>query len=528
MKKQSFCSQEPAMPPIKWYWRARLSFAIGVVATLTAYPSRANDAPAWMHNVVNAPIPPHDEKTDAVVLYSEEILTVQSADKMKRVVRKAYKILRPDGRQHGVVMVGFNAHSKVTALHGWCIPAQGKDYEVKDKDAIEISIPKIDGSELVSDTKDKLLQIPAADPGNIVGYEYEKEEQPLVLQEEWDFQEHDPVREARFTLQLPPGWEYKTNWLNHTGVKETASGTNQWQWTIGDLKGLRTEEEMPPWDGVAGEMVVNFYPSNGTTTAKTFQDWKQMGVWYLGLTQGRRDATPEIKQKVAALTSDAKTMLAKMQAIARFMQTDIRYVAIELGIGGIQPHSAAEVFQHHYGDCKDKATLMSTMLQEIGVPSYYVVINTERGGVTSDTPAQVGSFNHVVLAVKLPDEMNDPSLVATLQHPRLGKVLFFDPTNPLVPFGEIGGYLQSNYGLLATSDGGELLPLPKQASNTNGTERTGKLRLDLRGNLQGSISEVRRGDRAWSEREAMKSVTQDKERSKRVESLLSASLANFA
>jgi len=503
-------------------------FILAFAAATFGVPCRAADAPAWMHNLVSAPVPAHDEKTDAVILYSEKIVTVQSSDRIKYLVRKVYKILRPDGRDHGIVLVPFNSHSKVTALHGWCIPAQGKDYEVKDKDSMEISIPKIIGSDLVSDAKDKLLQIPAADPGNIIGFEYEKEEQPLVLQTEWDFQENDPVREARFTLQLPPSWEYKTNWLNSTGSKETSSGSNQWQWVMADVRGLRSEEQMPPWDGIAGELIVNFYPAGANGGDKSFWDWRQMGVWYMGLTRGRRDATPEIKQKVAALTVDAKTPLAKMQAIARFMQTDIRYVAIELGIGGFQPHPASEVFAHRYGDCKDKATLMSSMLQEIGVESYYVVINTERGGVSPETPAQIGAFDHVVLAVKLPDSVNDVSLVSTIQHPKLGKVLFFDPTNHLVPFGEIGGYLQSNYGLLAAPDGGELLALPKQAPGTNGVERTGKLKLDARGNLQGSFSEVRHGDRAWAEREAIQSVTQDKERAKRVESLLSASLPNFA
>ena len=492
-----------------------------------APPARA-DAPAWLHNLVSAPVPDHDDKTDAVVLYSEKIVTVQSPDKIKYLVRKAYKILRPDGRDHGLVLVSFNSHSKVTSLHGWCIPAQGKDYEVKDKDAMEISIPKITGSELISDAKDKLLQIPAADPGNVIGFEYEKEEQPMVLQAEWNFQEADPVREAHFTLQLPASWEYKTFWLNSAAAKETPSGSNQWQWVMTGLKGLRSEEQMPPWDGVAGQLIVNFYPSGAASGDKTFQDWRQMGTWYLGLTRGRRDLTPEIKQKVAALTADKQTPFAKMLAIARFMQTDIRYVAIELGIGGVQPHSAAEVFQHRYGDCKDKATLMSAMLQEIGVDSYYVIINTERGGVKEDTPAQVGAFDHAILAIKLPDSASSPGLVSTIQHPKLGKLLFFDPTNSLVPFGEIGGYLQANYGLLAAPDGGELIPLPKQPASTNGIERTAKLKLDARGNLQGSFSEVRHGDRAWSEREAIRTTVQDKDRAKRVESLLSASLPNFA
>jgi hypothetical protein len=175
------------------------------------------DAPQWMHALVSAPLPSYDEKTDAVLLYSETDITVFSADKIRMQVREAYKILRPNGREHGTVLVNFSAQRKIKSLHGWCIPAQGKDYEVKDKDAIEVS-SAIDGGELMSDVKYKVLHIPVPDPGNIVGYEFEVEEKPFFLQETWRFQELDPVRESHYSLQLPPGWEYKASWLNHSEV----------------------------------------------------------------------------------------------------------------------------------------------------------------------------------------------------------------------------------------------------------------------------------------------------------------------
>src|SRR6266568_7876769 len=154
-----------------------------VVASILcgATPANAGDAPPWMHALVNAPLPAHDEKTDAVLLYSDTAVTVQSTEKIKTVVREAYKILRPGGRERGIVQVYLRSNRKITNLHGWCMPAQGKDYEVKDKDGVEVSPPKVENGDLVEDVKARLLRIPASDPGNIVGYEYEVEERPLVL-----------------------------------------------------------------------------------------------------------------------------------------------------------------------------------------------------------------------------------------------------------------------------------------------------------------------------------------------------------
>src|SRR5438552_11950538 len=178
---------------------AAVLFGTAVFLLGFAAPAVCGDAPQWMHALVNALLPQHDEKTDAVLLYSEENLNVMSTDKIKRVVRVAYKILRSGGRDYGIVAVPFNSNAKITSLRGWSIPAQGKDYEIKDKEAVEVSLPKIEGSELVSDVKDKLLRIPAAEPGNIVGYEYEQEEQPYVLQDVWRFQATSPVGEAHYT-----------------------------------------------------------------------------------------------------------------------------------------------------------------------------------------------------------------------------------------------------------------------------------------------------------------------------------------
>jgi hypothetical protein len=477
-----------------------------------------------MHGLVNASLPSYDEKTDAVLLYSETNVTVISTDKIRTQVREAYKILRPGGRERGTVVVYFNPQRKVKSLHGWCIPAQGKDYEVKDKDAVEVS-PNIDGAELISDAKLKVLRIPASDPGNIVGYEYEVEEQPFFLQDIWTFQERDPVREAHYSLQLPAGWEYKATWLNHLEVKATPSGSNSWQWTVSDVRGIRHEPLMPPFEGVAGQMIVSFFTSTGPALNAN-ADWNAMGKWYFNLVGGRVDASPDIKQEVTALTASKATSLQKMQAIAAFVQHDIRYVAIELGIGGLQPHSATDVFSHHYGDCKDKATLVRSMLNEIGIQSYHVLINAERGSVTGDMPAHNG-FNHAITAIKLPDDVNDPSLIATMQHPKLGRILFFDPTNDLIPFGQLPGYLQANYGLLVTTDGGELIELPQEPSAMNSIRRTAKLTLDPTGRLTGDVKEVRLGARASSERQRLRTVAKDTDRIKPIEELLANSLSSF-
>lgn len=487
--------------------------------------ARAGDAPSWMHALVNVPLPEHDEKTDAVLLLAEDTFTVQGNGKMKRIERRVYKILRPDGRRYGTVRADFDSETKINFIHGWCIPAQGKDYEVKDKDAMETALFGVQDGELMSDLKTKVLAIPASEPGNIVGYEIEQEVHPYVIQDIWSFQQVEvPVREAHYTLQLPAGWEYKAVWLNHPeAAPSTSSG--QWQWVVNDVKAIKPESAMPPREGVAAQMIVSLIPPGGAGN-KGFESWADMGRWQVGLTQGRRSASPEVKQKVADLTKGDGTPLAQMRSLARYVQKDVRYVAIQLGIGGWQPHPAADVFTHKYGDCKDKATLLSAMLQEIGVASFYVSINTTRNAVTLETPA-VRWFNHVILAIRLPEGVKDPSLRAVLDHSKLGRLLFFDPTDEWTPFGSLRGELQANYGLLVTADGGELIKLPQLPAELNGVVRTAKLTLTASGTLSGDFVEQRNGDYGTQQRASLKSVSKDADRIKFLESLISHSLPTF-
>jgi Transglutaminase-like superfamily len=217
---------------------------------------------------------------------------------------------------------------------------------------------------------------------------------------------------------------------------------------------------------------------------RSMETWNDIGAWYTDLARGRRDASPQLRQKVEELTAASPTSLAKMQALAAFVQDQIRYVAIELGIGGYQPHAAAEVFSHQYGDCKDNATLLGAMLEQIGVKSYPVIINAARGVVTQATPPSPFGFNHAILAIALPADLDDPTIEVTYTHPKLGKLLFFDPTNPVTPFGSLSGSLQGNYGLLVTPDGGELTQLPAMPPSANGITRTATLTLDESGTLR--------------------------------------------
>ena len=504
--------------------RVAAGLAAGLALAFACPAARAADPPDWMRAAAALPTPEHDAKALAYVMHSDYVLTVQPDKRLIRTERMAIRILRPGGESYGIVRRYFDAQTRITAMHGWSIPPVGKYFEGKERDLIESDLAGISNGELVSDLHSKILRIPSSSVGSLIGYEVESEIHPQVLNDEWDFQEEVPVRASSYTLRLPPGWSYKTTWINREAVEPVASGRDTWTWSVGESQRIYDEDFMPPWRGIAARMVVSLEPPAGQD--RGWSTWAEMGTWYTGLTRGRRDATREIQQKAAELTAAETTALDKMRALARFVQTDIRYVAIELGIGGYQPHAASEVFGHRYGDCKDKVTLLAAMLQSVGIDSYYFVINTVRGTVSADTPPN-NDFDHMVLAVALPKDVSDPTLVATVTDPALGRLLIFDPTDDLTPFGSLSGPLQANYGLLVAPDGGRLVLTPQLPPDANSLTRVATLKLGADGTLSGDVREVWTGDRANQQRSQLRSVSAETDRIKPIETLLAHSLTKF-
>ncbi|MGB6430726.1 MAG: DUF3857 and transglutaminase domain-containing protein, partial [Candidatus Acidiferrales bacterium] len=461
------------------------------------------DAPDWLHAAAAAPLPQYPEETKAVILLDDEAVSVDANGEVVEHQRVAYKILRSSGRDRGTLEVPFSKLIKIDSMKGWCIPADGKDLAVSEKDAVQRAQFQEDEFD---DVRVQILQAPEPEPGNVIGFEYEIHTQPDLLQEEWDFQGEDPVRQGHYTLEIPAGWEFNAHWINHADVAAQQDGQNAWHWDLQDVPGVEPEEDAPPEEALEGRAILDFVPNDPALRAKTLDSWKDFGLWYDHIIAGRRDDSPDIEAKVKELTASAPTSLDKIRAITVWMQSQIRYFAIEIGIGGHQPHPASLVFANRYGDCKDKATLLGAMLKDAGIDSYYVVIEDQRGVIRPEDPPWDG-FDHVIVAIRLPADVPLSNMYASYKDPQLGTLLFFDPTNEFVPLGYLPWYLQDNYGMLVSDQGGELVELPLLPPATNRLLRFAEFSLNETGTLQGDVKEMRWGFPAAQRREQIRQAT---------------------
>ena len=482
----------------------------------TAY---ATNVPDWLRTVAQQAQKKYADDANAVILLDDQETIVNDNGEIVTHERLVYRILRPEGRSYAEYSLPFDNETRINSFRGWSITAKGQEYETKEKDALERSLG--DAQEF-NDTKIKILVVPGADVGTVVGFEYEQKRRPYLFQDRWYFQDMIPVEKSRYTLRLPSSWEFRADWLNHNEQKPTEQN-GVYVWEVTDVPRIEREYHEPDYRALAGHMIVTFFSDK--TAHRNSESWNDLGVWYGQLTAGVRDPSPALQAKVQELAPASLPMFERIRALSLFAQRDVRYYAIEIGIGGFRPHPAAEIFSHRYGDCKDKATVLSAMLAQIGVKSYYLIIHATRGIYTEKTPPNSG-FNHMILAIQMPEASFPTKMTAMMEHPKLGHLLIFDPTNDLVPLGQLPPYEQDSYALLVTDSGGELIHLPVSSPDLNRIRRDAKLKLLPDGTLQGEIEEVRSGYMAMNGRYYLQQESHN-DRKKMLEHFWGPSLGNF-
>ncbi len=490
-----------------------------VLAALSFIPGARAAVPDWVRQAAAQPVTTLDPEIMAVVLLDETRYTIPGGEDLMKHYRRVVKIVRREGRDEGELSVWVGHQGKVLSIHAWSIDKTGREYELKEKDFAERTPYSF---VLYDDVRLRTAQAPASEPGSLIAFEYEVRRRVWMKELNWFFQEENPVREARLILQMPAGWEYKESWASASPVQPAAASEGRWQWTLRDVPPIKREPRMPAFLSLSGQMEIAYF-GPGESTA-SLGSWESLGRWYAELTLGRRSPTPEISQKARELTAGKTDFDDKARTLASFLQTDVRYVAIEIGIGGYQPHPAGDIFRARYGDCKDKATLLSSLLQEVGIRSEYVLINTHRGIV--NPTAHSALFNHAILAIELPPSLNLASYHSVLGSKAGKRYLIFDPTDEYTPLGDLRSELQDTYALLVTDVGGELIHTALQPPENNILVREGRFKLNPDGSLTGEVVEKRRGDHALWERYALKEANQQ-ERIQRVEHVLNRSLQGF-
>jgi transglutaminase-like putative cysteine protease len=458
---------------------AALFLGIGLAAGAAL---AGDDVPQWLRDAAAAPPGTYDRKVPAVVLLQEQQVTVDANGKTETVKRGAIRILNRDGRAHATASMTYIVSTdKIKDFHGWMVPLSGAPIRYRKDRLIDAALA---ANDVYNEARVRAFSAgDDAQDGSVFGYEMTGESKSVFTQFEYSFQERLPVVVSRYSLTLPAGWEVRSITYNHAPVAAQTAG-NTYAWELRDLPFIEKEPHSPHLGAVSPRLAISYLPPEGNPAGlRAMTDWAAVSRWMSELADPQADAGGGIDERARALTAGAASDLAKIQAIARFVQ-GINYVAIQTGLGrggGYKPHLASLVLEKQYGDCKDKANLMRALLKSAGISAYMVsIFSGDRSYVHPDWPSP-HQFNHAIIAVKIPDSIQ---LGPVVTHPQLGRLLIFDPTDPYTPLGDLPEDEQGSYALIDAADRGALIRMPMLPASANRVESVVEAKVSPLGALE--------------------------------------------
>ncbi|HJT68115.1 MAG TPA: DUF3857 domain-containing protein [Pyrinomonadaceae bacterium] len=451
-----------------------------------------DETPPWVQQAAAIKVPAYDKDVPAVVLVNEKTTTIDSDGRITEVLNYAVRVLQREGREYAMGHVIYHTDGgKVKELRAWLVRPNNQTKRYGNDDTVDLAGAMND---VYNEYRVRTIAATnEAEVGTVFAYSYSREERSVFSQDDWDFQDELPVISSRYTLTLPTGWRAEGVTFNHAPIEPRVNGTS-YTWELSDLPPIPTEPMSPKITNIAPRMAVSYYPpANSSSVAiKTFANWADVATWMSELEDPQVQVDDALARKAYELTALAKTEFEKIRAIATYVQ-NIQYISIQTGLGrggGYRPHSSTEVFAKSYGDCKDKANLMRAMLKVVGIESIPVSIYSgDPNFVRADWPSPQ-QFNHCIIAVKVSAETQASTII---EHPKLGRLLIFDPTDGETPIGDLPYYLQGSLALLDSKSATDLVTMPVTPPEMNQLERVANLQLRADGAIAGTIQEHANG-----------------------------------
>ncbi len=460
-----------------------------------AAKDKPDPAPQWAVDAAKTPTPASAKDSPAVILFDEYLITVDEQNHAVEREREAIRILRPQGRKFAKCEAEYDVDEKLNYIRSWTFAPDGRQFQAMESDFADFGAY---GSSAYNETERfRVAKPPASDPGAVVTCESEVRLRPYMSEELWMIQMPIPVVDQALELALPPGGHFATSWHRSSPLQPVELGNNHLRWEIKDMPALDLEniQATPDWEALAARVSIQW----GDSAVKGIDNqWNAIGLWQEQLEEHRYDPTPEIAAKARELIAGAPDLYTKLGRITDYIQKNVRYFIVERGIGGWQPHYAADIYRNRYGDCKDKTTLLISMLQAIGIRAHSLSVDHRRGFVDPAAPSRFG--DHMITAIELPNGESDPRLLARFKAANGKTLLIFDPTDQETPIGLISANLQGGWGYLADGPDSQVLQMPVLPPESSGLTRKGSFILSAEGSLAGDVAEVFTGDDASFER----------------------------
>jgi tetratricopeptide (TPR) repeat protein len=404
-------------------------------------PASIKDIDQGVYKILaGAPKAEQYPQAGALVLFCDEKIEITPEGTMVSDLHYIIKILNERGKaDFSETHIDYDStYEKVELEYARTIKPDGAVVEVGSRHIRDVS--KYLNFPLYSNVRVCIISFPEITEDSVIEYKIKIYDNQLINKKDfvlaYTVQAQEPIIEANFNVSLPKDRPLHLKMLNdkyndfganlNPKTKEDG-GFLIYSWQFKDIPQIIPESQMPP--------VVQINP---TILISTFNNWQEIYDWWWKLAKDKIKPDEAIKAKVKELIQNRDSIEEKSREIYNFCAQKIRYVAVEYGEAGYEPHFASDIFKNKYGDCKDQAILLVTMLKEAGIESWPVLIATrEYYNLNKDFPSML--FNHCIAAVSLKD-----------------RTVFLDPTAQTCSFMDLPPDDQGRKVLIVKESGFEI------------------------------------------------------------------------
>ncbi len=412
------------------------------------------------------------KNADAVTRFDETRVVIKSLSKAVVTHKYAITILNEDGNRFARYQNSYDKQQSLESISGHLYDASGKELKsVKKKDISDYSAN--DDVSLMTDNRVKIHSFYYTQYPYTISYEDEQELDGIYFLPAWNpVRANCSVQQSSFIAEAPADYSlrYKQIAFAENVTTATAGDKKSYSWQLKNYPAVKYEMYQPHWDEINPAVYIAPSQFQMESYKGDMTSWLRLGQFFNELNKDRQQLPENIKQDVHKLTDNIKDPKEKVNVLYNYLQSNTRYISIQLGIGGYQPFPATYVAAKKYGDCKALSNYMVSLLKEADVPARYVVVTAgdDEQGLWEDFPAPY--FNHVIMCV-----------------PQQKDTLWLECTSQTVSPGYMGGFTGHRKVLLMDDAGGHVVSTPAYSANDNLQIRKVKAEINESGNLTADV-----------------------------------------
>lgn len=429
---------------------------------------------------------------NAVVRKNSVIINLNSESEMRVIKKRIVTVLNKKGSADVDAFIYYDNNERILELQAIVFDAFGQQIKkIKKKDFKDVSA--VDGGTLYSDSRVKYLEYtPISYPYTIEFYSETINKNTAFIQPFYPVNGYYlSVENSTYSITYPQDIEIRTkekNFEKYDIQKEEKN--NKISFSVNNIQAIQREDYSPTLSVMMPRVMVasNKFTLEGVKTE--VNNWNDFGKWmYHDLIKDTQDLPEATIKEIVGLVANETDDLEKAKKIYQFVQDKVRYISVQVGIGGWKPFNVSKVDELGYGDCKALTNYTMALLNAVGVKSYYTVVYARgsQRSIEKDFAAMQG--NHVIL--NIPQENNED--------------IWLECTSQKLPFGFIGDFTDDRDVLVITPNGGKIQHTKKYDVDESLQIIEGVCRISNEGTIDAKVNVVSKGiqydNKYWLETE---------------------------